>query len=298
MHVGEAPAITKDEQLQRYQAKRPLRPPTTTIEHNQLLLFCKEVEIILQTVDDNEYQAAVIILKPPSDKFERAVVFPSAGTVVGMLADHKTALIQTDQGSNAPEFVEKAIDIFCNATFIIAVGAGYAFDRSKYNPGDVLVSKQIGNLRNLEFAPNGEIIDRAGETIDVVNDLKSVFCMDLKFEEDFIASKNGRTSSVYHGRYISFPALLQNKDMCDKFHRALPGVIGGDMEGGELLRFQKNRNRIEGIIVIKGVANYADGSAGGKEWQFTAALAALKYTEEKLYYYQRNVAGKLPIGFY
>ena len=37
--------------------------------------------------------------------------------------------------------------------------------------------------------------------------------------------------------------------------------------------------------MIKGVAGYADG-CGGKEWQFTAALAALNYTKSKLFYYQ------------
>ena len=76
----------------------------------------------------------------------------------------------------------------------------------------------------------------------------------------------------------------ENKDLRDKFRVALPEVIGGDMEGGELLRLQLKR-KIEGVIVIKGVAGYADGCST-EDWQFTAALAAMKYTSFKLHYYE------------
>ncbi len=241
------------------------------------------MEIILQTVSDNEYQAATTLIEPPDAKFERAIVFPSAGTVVGMFAGHKTALIQTDEGSSSPDYIQSAINTFSNAKFIIAIGVGYAFDSSKFKPADVLVSKKISNLKNLKFDKNCEILDR-GETIDVVNELKLVFCKDRTFKEDFIVSKNGRISRAYSGRYASYSTHLSNKEMRDKFRAAVPEAIGGDMEGGELLRFQKNQE-IEGIIVIKGVAGYADGCRG-EEWEFTAAYAALKYAQSKLYYYQ------------
>ena len=104
------------------------------------------------------------------------------------------------------------------------------------------------------------------------------------FEEDFVTSKNGRTSNVHCGRYVSYSAHLENKDMCEKLISAIPEAIGGDMEGGELLRFQQKR-KIEGMIVIKGVVGYADGSEY-KVWHFTAALAALMYAQSKLYYYK------------
>ncbi len=51
------------------------------------------------------------------------------------------------------------------------------------------------------------------------------------------------------------------------------------MEGGELLRFT-GKGKIKGVIVIKGVADYGDGKKK-KDWQFTAASAAFKYTEYK-----------------
>ncbi len=255
--------------------------------------FCNEVEILLQTVNEDEYQAATTVMEPPNEKFRRAMVFPSAGKVVGTFAGHKTALIQTDVGSNSSDYIQSAINTFPNARFIIAVGASYAFDNSKYKLGDVLISKKISDLKNMKFDKFGDIVDQ-GETIDVIDDLKSVFCMDLMFEEDFAVSKNGRISNAHCGRYASYSALLNHKQMRDKFRAAIPEAIGGDMEGGELLQFQQKR-KIEGIIVIKGVASYADG-CGGKEWQFTAALAAMKYTESKLYYYQYQDGKSIALG--
>lgn len=52
------------------------------------------------------------------------------------------------------------------------------------------------------------------------------------------------------------------------------------MEGGVLLEFERKR-KIKGVIVIKGVVDYADGKKS-KEWQYTAAMAALNYTKIKL----------------
>ncbi len=80
-------------------------------------------------MNDNEYQAAVTFLEPPSERLNKSVVFPSAGTVLGNFANHKTALIQTDVGAEAGEYIQDAI----NAKFVIGVGVGYAFDREKYN---------------------------------------------------------------------------------------------------------------------------------------------------------------------
>lgn len=74
--------------------------------------------------------------------------------------------------------------------------------------------------------------------------------------------------------------------MCDAFARGNDKAIGGEMEGGQLMKFVKKR-KIEGIIIIKGVADYGnEDKASGKKWQFTAASAALHYTDLKL----RNVS--------
>lgn len=261
-------------------------PKRKSADYKKLLKFCNKVEIILQVVNDNEYQAAITMLKPPNENFDKAVVFPSNGKVIGMFADLKTAIIQTDVGSNASTYIEDGLNQFPYTRFIIGVGVGYSFDGSKYKFGDVLVSKKISDLKNLKFDAKGDIVDR-GQTINVVKPITSIFCQDVMFYEDFEVSKTGRTAKVYCGRLCSYTALLDNKEMRDKFYHAVTEAIGGEMEGGQLLEFQQ-RNKVEGIVVVKGVVDYADGNKS-KGWQFTAALAALRYVKSKLYYYESVV---------
>ena len=73
--------------------------------------------------------------------------------------------------------------------------------------------------------------------------------------------------------------------MRDKYREAMPDVIGADIEdGGELLKYQMD-GKVVGIVAVKGVAGYAH-EYKSNEWFFTAAMAALKYTESKLCSYQ------------
>ena len=291
-YVDEKPTFDEKEQKKLFRAHRPLPPPTpSSAEHKELLAFTQEVKIILQTVNENEYQAAVTYLTPPSDKFQKAVVFPSAGTVVGYFGVHRVALIQTDVGSNVGDYVQDAKDTFKNAKYVIGVGVGYAFNRDKYKFGDVLVSEKISDLRNWKIDKDGEVVNR-GEIIAVVKDLKLIFCKDLQFDDEFEVAKpegdseDGRFAEVHAGTFASYAVLMDNKEMRDRFGAAVPEVIGGEMEGGELLRFQ-TKKIIDGIIVIKGVVDYGDGTKE-KGWQFTAAMAALAYTRDKLKYYRRK----------
>ena len=299
--LDETPRFDSKQQEIEFQKHKPHRPPEKgDANYVKLEDFCKGVQIILQTVNENEYQAAVTFMRsPPNVKCKggpccnskregvggRAFVFPSAGKVVGMFADHPAALIQTDVGVSSSDYIIDAIATFPNAKYVIAVGVAYAFDKKIYKFGDVLVSKKINDLRNFKFDKRGGIQNR-GEAINVVNTMTSVFCKDLTFDEKFEVTSCGdsncgvRCSRVYAGTYASCAILMDNKIERDKFRDAVPEVIGGEMEGGELLRFQQNR-QIEGIIVIKGVVDYGDGTKA-KGWQFTAAMAAFTYTHTKL----------------
>ncbi len=65
-----------------------------------------------------------------------------------------------------------------------------------------------------------------------------------------------------------------------------PEAIGGEMEGVILVEIRKRLEsrappRELGVIIIKGVADYADGSKG-EEWQLTAAMAAASYAKHRL----------------
>ena len=261
------------------QAKFLTPPKKGTREFNFLKdHFSPRVEIILQTVNENEFDAGTTYLEKLDDMFSDPVTFPKGSMVLGMFAGKRTALIQTKVGEFASDFIEEAIITFPNALYVIGVGVCYSFDRAKYKLGDVLVSERISNLANYKWDKEGKVENR-GDTVTVVYELLRIFCQYLKHKPAFKVSKD-RNSMVYSGNIISHPHLIDNKEIRDKFHNEVRTAIGGEMEGGELLKFERKR-KIKGIIAIKGVCDYADGEKA-KNWQYTAALAALSYTKSKL----------------
>ena len=121
--------------------------------------------------------------------------------------------------------------------------------------------------------------ENRGQTVHVVDDLCRIFCKDLVHDPDFKVCQS-RSSEVYSGTIISHPMLVNNKEIRDKLHDEIRTAIGGEMEGGQLLRFVQ-KQQIKGIITIKGICDYADGNKA-KDWQFISALAALHYVKTKL----------------
>ena len=277
--VGEVPFNTKDEQKKMYRDNMPENRPRKEKKQEIAFLqeFCQTVEIIIQTVNENEYQAATTFLTAPNEMFSKAVVFPMTSMVVGMFADKKTALIQTDVGENAGIMIAKAIEAFPQAVYVIGIGVCFAFDKTKCQLGDVIVSKQISTFANM--AVELSRFENQGEIVAVSDELQRIFCRNLVQNPEFPVCET-RTSEVHSGTIISYPILQKSEQMRDMFHDELRTAIGGEMEGGQLLKFVKQR-KIQGVIAIKGVADYAD-SAKTKEWQFISARAALHYTESKL----------------
>lgn len=241
--------------------------------------FSKEVEIIIQTVTEDEYRAATTFFETPNASyFPKAVVYPMNGMIVGMFAVRKTALIQTEFGENIDSYIEDALKVFSNAQFVIGVGACFAFDQSRHQLGDVLVSEKISDLANLKFGAMGKI-ENHGQIVDVAHELKRIFCITVEHDSDVKVSKT-RNSKVDKGTFISHPIQMNSRQMCDAIHAAVPTAVGGEMEGGKLLNFVRKR-KVKGVIIIKGVADYGDGLKI-KEWQFTATMSALHYVKAKL----------------
>ncbi len=84
------------------------------------------------------------------------------------------------------------------------------------------------------------------------------------------------------GSDIILSVVVESEDMRDKIRHSAPEAIGGDMEGGKLLKLFKEK--VE--VVIKGVVHYADGNRAD-EWEFTTSMAALLiYVTSKLCYCQ------------
>ena len=277
----ETPMYGDAQQKQMYRKKTPgWTPKSGTPEYEKLMAFTLEVNVILHTVNDKEYQAADTCMEPP-DGFDTAIQnFPGPGMVVGMFADKKVALIKTKPGSKSREKIDKALMTFKNAKYIIAVGVCYAFEPDKFKLGDVLVSTEISDLADPKMKRD-DTVENRGETINVEEFLSDTFCSDTMHNPEFKVTDE-RESEVYSGCFLSHPLLMDNKTECDKFHAAVPNAIGGEMEGGVLMQVCKEKNNnIQGVVIIKGVVDYADGSKR-KNWQFTAALAAVHYARSKL----------------
>lgn len=293
---AETPRYNASQQSELFQQNKPEGPPQDkdSKKYKYLLRFCNEVEYILQTVNENEYQAATTFMSAPDEMFSKAVVFPNNAMVVGLFGKTrvKAALIQTEPGVNVDDYIEDAIEAYPNAKYVIGVGICYAFDSSKYLFGDVIVSSKIADFANYKAKTKNQgkkiAIEDRGETKSVDKDLHKVFCLGLACSPEYPVTQ-GRVSKVTAGTLISPPILMSNEEFRDEFHDARDMAIGGEMEGGQLMKFvskQKRRNKdnhLRGIIMIKGVADYGDeDKALGKQWQFTAAMAALHYIEQKL----------------
>ncbi len=289
--------ITEEEEQKLVMDNIPARSPKKdTKEYALLKNYQNEVLFILQTLNDNEYNAGTTYLSAPILKggsFERATIFPCTGIVLGTFAELNVALIRTEQGSKIRDDIEKAIKMFPNAICILSIGICYSMDNQKYKPGDVLISNKINDLENFKFRADGKIEDR-GQVINIIDQLLRIFCNTDNYEPLLVASE--RYFKAYPGTFISSPQLISNWQEREERKKAVPTAIGGGMEGGELLKFIGKEN-IKGIIIIKGVADYADGRKS-KKWQFTAAMAAFKYAESKLLYGLKPTRGKAtsPVG--
>ena len=120
--------------------------------------------------------------------------------------------------------------------------------------------------------------------------LYDIFC-NSKVSQ-FKVSAN-RISKIFSGK---MPILMSNKKIRDDFHEAVPDSIGGEMEGGTVMNMLRegDKHSSKGVVIIKGVVDYAAGEKG-KSWQYTAAKAALAYTQAKLK--AANFQGKIALEY-
>ena len=275
--------------------KSPQETPQKEAElYRGLENFSKKVAIIIHTVNDNEYWAAADHLGPPVfDDGNRilglttSVTFPKAGSAVGMFGRYKAALVQTGMGEDCRGDIEDALRNFPNAKAIIAVGVAYGMSREKCKFGDVLVSQSIEDMSTVKFK-DGTIIER-GRKHRVKPNLQKIFCKQTQTfleKKKFTCTKEGREPKIIPGTIVSMSWLVDDKPTKMKILKNSLEAIGGEMEGFVLLQIQEkyaNQNppRQLDVVVIKGVADYGDGTKH-KEWQFTAAMAAVGYAHHKL----------------
>ena len=285
------------EKRQFIKEKKPLPSPKRGSKvHEQLEKYCKEVILIIHTVNDNEKWAALVNMEPPKiedddgELLQRPIdLFEANWIVLGEFGGYKAALIQTEMGVNAHDELLDALDTFPNAKYAIAVGVAGATS-SKAELCDVLVSKWIDGVSNMKFSKDDNIIFRASDSrfTPTLQRLRNIFARGTETwiaTDDFNCTKEGRKPKIFPGSLISSSVLMDNQKLRDDFVANNPEAVGIEMEGFKLIEIQNRKETREqrnfGVIVIKGVSDLGDGTKS-KEWQFTAAMAAASYARHKL----------------
>lgn len=253
--------------------------------------FCDEVEYILHTVNSNEVKAVLSLLDAPNlsqyngEPLTKPIDLDQPNSIVlGMFGGYKCAMIQTEMGDHCRKEVEQALKKFENAKAIIAIGVAYGQPSKGINLGDVLVSKKIVGVHNIRVNEDGSEYSRDESTYDLPLEFRKVFTRNNEFSEPFNVAdvEDGcRQSEVHCGTIVSDRVLVDNRIKRDDILKRIPDAIGGEMEGYVLLDVRESKRPNIGVIIIKGVADYADG-AKTKEWQPIAAMAAARYAYDKL----------------
>ena len=219
--------------------------------------------------------------------FGRAVQFPNKDEMkiaLGVFAGYKAAIAWTEQGASCEDDVRKVLSWFPNTKALLGVGVAYGMDRDAHKVCDVLVATQIADLGDRPRFQGDGIYPR-GDVIGTRATLRNIFCKD-DTGWHFQCTKGGRAAKVIVGQLASGPFLLDDADFKQKIQEQFKFAKGGEMEGWALYtRIMRNYPDLE-VIIIKGVADYADGEKD-KQWQLTAAMAAADYTHFQL---QRSTA--------
>ena len=178
-----------------------------------------------------------------------------------------------------------ALHYLPNVKLVIGLGFAYA-RRNKCNLGDVIISTYVDGVGNCRIEDGRLRFDEGCTRYTPVSTLTgNVFTKGTSLWITFTCSTDGRKSKAHAGVLISSPMLLNDQRALDEYLKNNDRFIGGEMEGQELSHaqfyFKEKEDRQVDFIIIKGVADFGDGTKE-KAWQLTASLAAASYAERKL----------------
>ena len=239
---------------------------------------CKNVQLLLMTVNDNEFFAVLYYMAKKHKG--KDVNTPKSLTVrsgtrffIGEFANIPTALVQHVQGSAMSQFVVgEAIDLFDNLKAIVAVGVCGTFG----DLGDVIVSSRIAGYVGIKYDRDGKILRRDPEC-DGSRVLTSF--LQAKTMWKFYCTKE--KSSVQHLSQLCFKPFLSSSTLVafqqfrDKIREDVcREAMGIEMEGIGIVKAKEynGRNDIH-FVIVKAGCDYANEDKN-KEWQPVAAMAA------------------------
>ena len=245
------------------------------------------MQYVFSIVNANEFNAATTMITAPDIEDGSDVITTiNAGVYIGMMGSHPVGLIQHGPGRDCAEILKEGINNFPNAEYLVAVGVCYGFSRVNTELADVLISKQIIDLGPYRISENS--IEIRGDHTNMKGKIDSIFCFNATKVNGLQVAQD-RYAKHWVGKIASGPNLVDKADFKEMInYQVKPMAYGGEMEGGELLRLQKDgivmldgSKKYIQVIVIKAVTDYADGTKN-KEWQFIGAQAAFHYVKSKM----------------
>lgn len=247
--------------------------------------YILEVDVLLHTVKIEELVAVYKYLDPPVSSLQQSVEYiigdGSLSLCLGKFGSYKAAVVQTKKGSLCTDQIEQALATLTNVQVVIAVGFAYGW-KKKCTFGDVLVSEYIFDVEStrIEDEPNPE----GGRAPNDMKRVQQVFASGKMSHSLESITTDGRKPNIVVGTIVSGPNLVNNKKAVQKFLERDSRSVGGEMEGStdaRIVQKLRNQGRIIDVIIIKGVADFGDGTKG-KAWQFSASMAAACYAKDRL----------------
>ncbi|XP_019861994.1 PREDICTED: uncharacterized protein LOC109590539 isoform X2 [Amphimedon queenslandica] len=244
----------------------------------------KGIKFLLMTATDPELKEVLEYLKPldGQNKVIKKLKEGGVDIYIGKYGKHPVVVVQSaptkeDQGSLPAEAVtNKMMEIF-KPRYIIAIGICFKLHQ-KVNLGDVIVSDCIMNLHNIRMEPDC-INPRIKYPVQAGDTLVPLFRKADNFKKMKSSNKvNAEEVKVHCGPMVSVPALVDDPEFKEKIKKACPDALAGEMEGaGIFYAAIKAKHKVE-AIVIKAVADLADGKKiEYKAWKPFACQAAAEY---------------------
>lgn len=235
--------------------------------------------VLIQTVNDNEFYAAMMQLKDhKAKKYEALDEFCGSYSYycVGFWDQVLVAITQTGMGGGGVHGswfeTKKALHFMPQLKYIFAVGVCGGVNPYKVELGQVIVSSGIQGYSNLKLVP-GEWINRSPSMLSFENN----FFKFLKNPVNRVANMPKMIPAIKpkFGIVLSGPWLVADEEMKKKVLKLSKEAVAFEMEGIGIALACSSHSGVE-CLVVKGVSDLADKDKADN-WQPQAAINAAKY---------------------
>jgi|TARA_B110000908_G_scaffold170790_1_gene231393 nucleoside phosphorylase len=249
--------------------KKPIPKIQSKSKDDVITTFRPKIAIVCAVEIELQY-----ILKElePSDENSKIikVVDGTETYYLGKFGFQNAVITMSTMGTQGPSgsilSIESLIRIW-DPIVITMVGIAFGIDKTKHNPGDVLVANSIIPYENQKVS-KGEINYRNPIPVSspaLLNRIRNVFGWEFKRPDGTIISK-------HIGPLLSGEKLVNDIKFKEQLTSEYPNAIGGEMESSGVWSSASKHNKQ--WIVMKSVCDWADGEKND-DYQALAAATSV-----------------------